>query len=53
MWDLIVSVPDHCLSFYFGSFEMRLMWRFPALPARSLCFGLPLHGHVSINLIGY
>ena len=19
MWDLIVSVPDHCLSFYFGS----------------------------------
>ena len=20
MWDLIVSVPDHCLSFYFGSY---------------------------------
>ena len=20
MWDLIVSVPDHCLSFYFGKF---------------------------------
>ena len=19
MWDLIVSFPDHCLSFYFGS----------------------------------
>ena len=19
MWDLIVSVPDHCLSFYFGA----------------------------------
>ena len=19
MWDLIVSVPDHCLSFYFGN----------------------------------
>ena len=18
MWDLVVSVPDHCLSFYFG-----------------------------------
>ena len=18
MWDLIISVPDHCLSFYFG-----------------------------------
>ena len=21
MWDLIVSVPDHCLSFYFSSFD--------------------------------
>ena len=20
MWDLIVSVPDHCLSFYFASY---------------------------------
>ena len=38
------------LSFYF---EKRLMWRFSALHARSLCFGLPLHGHVSINLMGY
>ena len=23
MWDLIVSVPDHCLSFYFGLFLTR------------------------------
>ena len=22
MWDLIVSVPDHCLSFYFGSAQV-------------------------------
>ena len=22
MWDLIVSVPDHCLSFYFGHFYL-------------------------------
>ena len=21
MWDLIISVPDHCLSFYFGRFD--------------------------------
>ena len=21
MWDLIVSVPDHCLSFYFAHFK--------------------------------
>ena len=24
MWDLIVSVPDHCLSFYFTLFLGRL-----------------------------
>ena len=24
MWDLIVSVPDHCLSFYFDA--MSLAW---------------------------
>ena len=26
MWDLIVSVPDHCLSFYFSVFSLCL-WR--------------------------
>ena len=25
MWDLIVSVPDHCLSFYF-TLKKRLCW---------------------------
>ena len=24
MWDLIVSVPDHCLSFYLILFEIRI-----------------------------
>ena len=24
MWDLIVSVPDHCLSFYFVHFRMHI-----------------------------
>ena len=30
MWDLIVSVPDHCLSFYFcfGLFYLSLFVRF-------------------------
>ena len=23
MWDLIVSVPDHCLSFYFSIYKIR------------------------------
>ena len=22
MWDMIVSVPDHCLSFYFAAFNI-------------------------------
>ena len=26
MWDLIVSVPDHCLSFYFGGLSGRLVF---------------------------
>ena len=25
MWDLIVSVPDHCLSFYFTSFAKKVV----------------------------
>ena len=25
MWDLIVSVPDHCLSFYFKPLESMLV----------------------------
>ena len=24
MWDLIVSVPDHCLSFYFTNFTNKV-----------------------------
>ena len=26
MWDLIVSVPDHCLSFYFWSCVLVCFW---------------------------
>ena len=25
MWDLIVSVPDHCLSFYFVNSSVRVV----------------------------
>ena len=28
MWDMIVSVPDHCLSFYFVSSDISPNWRF-------------------------
>ena len=29
MWDLIVSVPDHCLSFYFDKFYSFFLSRVP------------------------
>ena len=28
MWDLIVSVPDHCLSFYFESTAYLKLWQY-------------------------
>ena len=31
MWDLIVSVPDHCLSFYFVSTRTIQKYRFTGL----------------------
>ena len=31
MWDLIVSVPDHCLSFYFVDFTTGRFMLSPAL----------------------
>ena len=33
MWDLIVSVPDHCLSFYFGA-PVPGVWQFGLEPPR-------------------
>ena len=30
MWDLIVSVPDHCLSFYFPVFYLCYFFYIPA-----------------------
>ena len=33
MWDLIVSVPDHCLSFYFGA-PVPGVWQFGLGPPR-------------------
>ena len=31
MWDLIVSVPDHCLSFYFKLLLYIQKWRRPGV----------------------
>ena len=33
MWDLIVSVPDHCLSFYFTIFVIILTYYFVTITA--------------------
>ena len=35
MWDLIVSVPDHCLSFYYGYF--RFTSAKPKIDAKHHC----------------
>ena len=35
MWDLIVSVPDHCLSFYFNP-KLQRPWKGPMIVVESL-----------------
>ena len=50
MWDLIVSVPDHCLSFYFGLKATKKRWRhhFPHYKSMgAFC----CHGHQSFDPI--
>ena len=41
MWDLIVSVPDHCLSFYFSSSLTSLSKLVESLASAAVMF-LPL-----------
>ena len=60
MWDLIVSVPDHCLSFYFPSqAKAVMMYRIvkslvaiPATPHLQL-FGVATRGHHYKYLVPY
>ena len=42
MWDLIVSVPDHCLSFYFECNENRhkILDEFDFQSDRTICVGV-------------
>ena len=37
MWDLIVSVPDHCLSFYFTAEAFTILQNFAFSGAMHLC----------------
>ena len=50
IWDLIVSVPDHCLSFYFGlkTTEKRWRRRFPHYKSMGALF---CHGNQSFDPI--
>ena len=47
MWDLIVSVPDHCLSFYFG-----LLYESMA-SGKSVRKSHKYLGHMKLNNMGY
>ena len=47
MWDLIVSVPDHCLSFYFG-----LLYESMA-SGKSVRKSHKYLGHMNLNNMGY
>ena len=37
IWDLIVSVPNHCLSFYFASFKLQFDRNHVAVSFQFLC----------------
>ena len=46
MWDLIVSVPDHCLSFYFGSTRTPdAAYQVASSREEDFLRVLPLYGH--------
>ena len=52
IWDLIVSVPDHCLSFSFGRTHRVSAVGFlvvPAFQCRSCCQVLTLFHHLNVE----
>ena len=54
MWDLIVSVPDHCLSFYIGYTQVNRVFRCRRLPDfGGKQSGLGVTGSVFINFISH
>ena len=44
MWDLTVSVPDHCLSFYFYCLTLKLLEKLPALGGRLVSCLISIQG---------
>ena len=49
MWDLIVSVPDHCLSFYFDVIEV-MMTSIPVFDYLN-CLGIPRPIQIYIHFL--
>ena len=42
MWDLIVSVPDHCLLFYFPMLDGRTLWKQNTPITNTVCWGIKI-----------
>ena len=49
MWDLIVSVPDHCLSFYFSLLLEELIFDFYKKINRRFSGANPMSGELYIQ----
>ena len=49
MWDLIVSVPDHCLSFYFSYFPFRIWDLIVSVPDHCLSFYMKVLKYITIK----
>ena len=53
MWDLIVSVPDHCLSFYFDQMHIGKFYHISCNTVLCILFNSvnPLYVYISTNII--
>ena len=52
MWDLIVSVPDHCLSFYFSKLESSEFFKHCGFLMFKYNMRLKLSIRTNIGLLG-
>ena len=54
MWDLIVSVPDRCLSFYFKTGTQHLLAVIPCFSCNSPLYSTyPQLGDITAGMTGY
>ena len=50
MWDLIVSVSDHCLSFYFTENHLFLIWKQPFHRLKYLKYSIYIRKSIYIRI---